>query len=101
MFLVEEKKSPNCVHTDRRYKSEDCFCLVVVSIICKVGGRDLTSDILGLMGEEILQDKSVTVTELQVLGNFINDILYLHPPPRNIITTYRIPTRVHIFSLFM
>ena len=64
-----------------------------------MGGGDLTSDKLGLMGEEILQDKLVTVTELQVLGNFINDFLYLDPPPRNIITTYQIPTRVHIFSI--
>lgn len=72
---------------------------MVASITSKVGGRDLTTDMLGLMGEEILQDKLVTVTELQVLGNFINDFLYLDPPPRNIITTYQIPTWVHIFYL--
>ena len=64
-----------------------------------MGGRDLTSDMLGLMGEGILQDKLVTVTEVQVLGNFINDFLYLDPAPRNIITTYQIPTWVHIFYL--
>ena len=42
-----------------------CQCSVVlVSITCKVAARDRTSDILGLMGEEILPDKLVTVTEL-------------------------------------